>query len=107
YRKSDYDTAALMRTMLGSRLFFSAHAYHQRLKSPVEFVLDAVQALGQGLVSGRAVVNRLQAMGQAVFAPPNVNGWVHGQSWLNTATVLARHNFSPSLAMGMAELNLE
>src|SRR5262249_28060747 len=43
YRKSDYDTAALMRTMLGSRLFFSAHAYHQRLKSPVEFVLDAVQ----------------------------------------------------------------
>jgi hypothetical protein len=36
----------------------------------------------------------LDGLGQALFAPPNVKGWVGGLAWLNTATVLARHNLA-------------
>jgi hypothetical protein len=106
FRKGDYDIGALVKTMLRSRLFFSQHAYRQRLKSPVEFVLGAVRAVGQGLVQPQSLVKKMEAMGQDLFAPPNVKGWAGGQAWLNTATVLARHNFAQVLASGTGQLNL-
>ena len=39
-------------------------------------------------------------MGQTLFAPPNVKGWVGGKAWLNSATVLARQNFAESMLGG-------
>jgi uncharacterized protein (DUF1800 family) len=104
FRKSDFDVALVVRTMLGSRHFFSAHAYRQRIKWPVEFLLDAIQAIGMGMITARSLVNRMQAMGQELFAPPNVKGWPGGKAWLNTATLLARHNFAQALALGLTEL---
>jgi uncharacterized protein (DUF1800 family) len=100
YRKSGYDTADLVRVMLSSRLFFSAHAYRQRVKSPVEFALGAVKALVPGAVAPTKLVKPLEAMGQQLFAPPNVKGWRGGKNWLNHATVLARNNFAERVAMG-------
>ena len=44
-RKSEYDIAGLVRTMLASRHFFSAHAFRQRIKSPVEHALGAARAV--------------------------------------------------------------
>ncbi len=43
--RATYDIAALVRTMLGSRHFYSSHAFRQRMKGPVEYVLGAVQAV--------------------------------------------------------------
>ena len=109
FRKSDYDIAALMRTMLSSQHFFSAYAYRQRIKSPVEFVLGAARATVEVTIDGdfqdqhilqQALVVPLESMGQNLFAPPNVKGWRGGKNWLNTATMLARQNFGQSLAMG-------
>jgi hypothetical protein len=107
FRKSDYDITALMKMMLGSRHFFSEYAYRQRLKSPVEFVLGAARAVAHTTEEQDTVrlppgplANRMAAMGQELFAPPNVKGWPHGRSWLNTATVLARNNFAGHVASG-------
>ncbi|HEV3256329.1 MAG TPA: DUF1800 domain-containing protein [Gemmataceae bacterium] len=109
FRKSDCDIAALLRMMLSSRHFYSAHAFRQRIKSPVEYVVGAVQAVyrryGEGEADYRplpqqALVSRLNAMGQPLFAPPNVKGWPGGRSWLNTSTVLERDNFASALAAG-------
>jgi hypothetical protein len=109
FRKSDYDIAGLVKTMLASRHFYSGHAFRQRLKSPVEYVLGAVQAVYRRYGEKEAdyrplpqnvLVGRLAAMGQTLFAPPNVKGWPGGRSWLNTATVVERHNFAAALALG-------
>jgi hypothetical protein len=109
FRRSDYDVAALVRTMLASRHFYSAHAFRQRVKSPVEYVLGAVQAVYLRAAEGEAdyrplppqvLVARVSAMGQRLFAPPNVKGWPGGRDWLNTSTVLERDNFAEALAMG-------
>jgi uncharacterized protein (DUF1800 family) len=103
YRKSSYDTGDLVKTMLLSRHFFSEHAYHQRIKSPVEFVFGVSEALKQK-ESWRPpespLVGMLEAMGQTVLAPPNVKGWPGGKAWLNTSTMLARHNFAQMAAAG-------
>lgn len=100
YRKSGYDTAALVRTMLSSRLFFSEHAYRKRVKWPVECALGAIQTASPDRVPLGDVVDPLSKMGQALFAPPNVKGWRTGTDWLNSATLLARNNFTEKVALG-------
>jgi uncharacterized protein (DUF1800 family) len=109
FRKSDHDVAALVRTMLASRLFYSDHAFRRRVKSPVEYALGAVLAVYRRYDEAEAdyrplpqqvMVHRLTAMGQTLFAPPNVKGWPGGRTWLNTSTVLERDNFAAALATG-------
>jgi uncharacterized protein (DUF1800 family) len=110
FRESDYDIAALVRRILGSQHFFSDYAYRKRIKSPVEYVLGAVRAAVPGVVQAGSegnlpfapavLVPKVEQMGQPLFAPPNVKGWPGGRSWLNTATVLARHNFAQMVASG-------
>ncbi len=109
FRKSDYDIAALVRIMLSSQHFYSGHAFRQRIKSPVEFVLGAVREVYLACdektpdyrpLLQQVLVRRLEAMGQVLFAPPNVKGWPGGRAWLNTASLLARDNFAQALAMG-------
>jgi hypothetical protein len=107
FRKSDYDIAALLQTLLRSRHFFSEYAYRQRLKGPVEFVLGAAKAVAHTTeeqdtvkLPPGALAGRIAAMGQELFAPPNVKGWPGGKAWLNTSTVLARNNFAEQVASG-------
>jgi hypothetical protein len=109
FRKSDYDVDGLIRIILTSRHFYSSHAFRQRVKGPVEYVLGAVQAIYRrydeettdyrSLPQGALLVPATE-MGQTLFAPPNVKGWPGGATWLNTATVLERDNFAGALAMG-------
>jgi uncharacterized protein (DUF1800 family) len=82
--------------MLRSRHFFSEHAYRQRVKSPVEYVAGVVRAVRPS-AAPRELVQPLEAMGQSLFAPPNVKGWPGGKTWLNSATVLARQNFAQTM----------
>ncbi len=111
-RKSAYDIEAIVKTILKSRHFFSAHAYRQKIKSPIDFVLGAVRMLGSGtgsaiVISPYSLIGTLERQGQQLYQPPNVKGWEGGKSWLNTATVLARHNFAYDMCNGMSQLNTE
>jgi uncharacterized protein (DUF1800 family) len=108
-RKSDYDIAALVRTILSSRHFYSEHAFRARIKGPVEYIVGAVQAVYRRYgeedadyrpLPSQALVPWLTMIGQPLFAPPNVKGWAGGRTWLNTSTLLARDNFAGALALG-------
>lgn len=95
-RESDYDIRSCLQTMLRSQLFFSDVAYRQRIKSPVDYVvglLSSFDAQGQG-ISMDSLAESMDGLGQALFAPPNVKGWDGGHDWLNSATLLARHNLA-------------
>lgn len=100
FRKSSFNIANVMKTMLSSRLFFSEHAYRKRVKWPIECALGAVRAAVPDRVPLSDVVEPLAKMGQALFAPPNVKGWRTGTDWLNSATLLARNNFAEKVALG-------
>ncbi len=100
FRKSNYDIASLLGTILASRLFFSPHAYHKRVKWPVEYALGAARAVVPGRVPLADLLEPLAKMGQVLFAPPNVKGWRTGTDWLNSATLLARNNFAENVALG-------
>jgi uncharacterized protein (DUF1800 family) len=92
-----YDNGYDLKKLVGSILlhpeFLSVRAYRSTLKSPVELVVGSLKALGGEKIEGYW----LTGMGQALFAPPNVRGWLSGRHWLNSATYLARVNFAGQL----------
>jgi uncharacterized protein (DUF1800 family) len=111
-KKSDYDLAVPVKTMLRSRHFFSAYAYRQKVKAPIDYVLGVarmfgINPLGGLVISPYSLLSTLELQGQQLYAPPNVKGWEGGRAWLNTATVLARHNFAYEMCNGMGQLTRE
>lgn len=98
-RESEFDIKPLIRTMLRSKLFFSKFAYRQRIKSPVDFVLNLAHAIGQNANPAMLALTAGD-LGQELFAPPNVKGWDGGKAWLNSATLLLRNNLAWSWLSG-------
>jgi uncharacterized protein (DUF1800 family) len=96
FRRSGYDTGGLVRTMLGSNLFFSPAAYRARVKCPVDFALNIVRPL-EGRIGTAALATALEGLGQSLFHPPSVKGWDGGQAWLNAQTLLLRQNLALAL----------
>lgn len=99
YRQRDYDTSWLVRTMLGSNLFYSPLAVRQRIKGPIEFAVGLLRSL-EGAANTYSLADDLRNMGQGVFFPPNVKGWDGGTEWINSATLLSRANLVWSLVSG-------
>lgn len=96
FRKSQYDIKQLIGTMLRSNLFFSPEVYRAKVKSPVEFAVSVVHQL-EGRVDAIQFAELLDPLGQRLFAPPSVKGWEGGPEWLNSTTMLLRHNLCLAL----------
>lgn len=92
FRRSKYDMKTLMRAMLTSPEFSADRSYRSLIKSPTEFMLHSVRALGVDSAT-RLVAGSGSGMGQSLFDPPDVNGWPNNESWISSSTVVARVNF--------------
>ena len=111
YLSSGMNIGATVEAMLRSDVFYSAKAYRAVVKSPLEYAIGAVKALG--LQTGVATVLAargggrdnapLNQMGQVPMEPPNVAGWRGGAAWLNSSTMFARLNFLNSLGTPAAQ----
>ena len=96
FRESEYDLRGVVDTMLRSNLFFSEHAYRSQIKSPVDFAVGIVRAL-EGHVGSLPLAAALEGLGQRLFSPPSVKGWGGGAAWINSTTLLLRHNLALAL----------
>jgi uncharacterized protein (DUF1800 family) len=93
-----YDLRWLARRFFGSRLFFSPEFRGEFIKSPIQFYLGMEQDLQLDVVPlPRFVLNPLRQMGQVLFTPPNVRGWVGGRAWINSASLAARRTLAELL----------
>ena len=95
----DYDVLRLTETMLRSNLFFSSAAYRQRIKCPAEFAVGIVKGL-EGVVSTTQLAQDLADLGQNLYHPPTVKGWTGGRHWINSASIVGRHNLASALLQG-------
>lgn len=103
WRERDLDVAWLLRTLLGSRAFFSAESYRSLVKSPADLVVGTVRALG-AKPDFEACASACAEMGQELFEPPGVQGWAGGEAWIHAAAWLARANFAGRVAEGAEAL---
>jgi len=102
YRESNYDTLALVRTLVGSRAFYSSEARRSIVKSPVMLAVGAARSLSLR-PDTTELADRLSGLGQSLYAPPSVKGWDGGRTWLNAATLIGRANLAARLARRAAE----
>ncbi len=107
-RSHRYAIRHVVEIILRSRHFFSAAAYRQRIKSPVELSAGLVRMLevprsGMNLLALAAACER---QGQDLFYPPNVKGWDGGRTWLTSATLLERGNWVSDVTWGNATLGV-
>jgi uncharacterized protein (DUF1800 family) len=102
FQQNRYSVRAVVGEILAMDAFYSEKAYRSLVKSPVEFVAQALRGLspspsGDGLASP-STATAMAPMGQVLFYPPNVAGWPAGSSWVNSSTLLSRVNFVTALA---------
>jgi uncharacterized protein (DUF1800 family) len=96
FRRSGYDFQDLVATVLRSNVFFSEPAYRARVKAPAVFAVGIVRAL-EGRIGTLGLAEALENLGQRLFYPPSVKGWDGGTTWLNSSTLLLRHNLALAL----------
>ncbi len=98
WRAAGFDLRTLAHRFFGSRLFFAPEFRGTFIKSPVQLYLGLVQDLQLDVAPlPRQVLVPLRQMGQMLFNPPNVRGWVGGRSWINAATFAVRRQLVEAL----------
>src|SRR5262249_22181012 len=91
------DIKWFLRELLQSKYFYSARCRRARIASPVEYVVGTLRTLGVRWPASE-VVEHLDAMGQTLFAPPNVKGWDGERAWINSDTWAARIAFAKAVS---------
>ena len=98
YLGNNYNIKAVLRTLFDSPQFRDPANFYQRYSWPAEFVVRAIKETGWVGFSVAGAITPMTNMGQLLFEPPDVNGWELGPGWISTSSMLARMNFSSTLA---------
>lgn len=85
-----------LRRMLGSQLMFSPLVRGRKIRSPIDWALNWMNAC-QMTTNLKKVSDALAELGQALFYPPNVKGWDGGRAWINSSTLVGRTNLVSQL----------
>jgi len=96
---SGYVVSELLRALLTHDGFYTEAARASTTKTPVDFTLQALLALGVK-TNWRHLPRFLQRMGMYLFDPPGVEGWQHGPAWLATSPYLGRMELAQRIASG-------
>ena len=104
FRRSRYDLRTLMRDVFMSPEFVAPTSYRALIKTPTEFMVHAVKALGEKTTLNRLIPGSGQGMGQTLYDPPSVGGWPENESWISSNTMLARANFVTAVLQGNRKL---
>jgi uncharacterized protein (DUF1800 family) len=93
FRASGYEIRVALRELLRQPEVVAGSQDDALVKSPVELVVGFVRQSEAQLEHPVGAALAVAAMGQNLFAPPNVRGWPGGEAWINTQTLLARKQF--------------
>jgi len=99
YLQSGTSIKAVLQRLLTSPQMQDPSVYFTRYSWPVEFVVRALKETGWSGYSVANALTPLVSMGQQLYEPPNVAGWVLGKSWFSTGSMIARMNFASALAL--------
>jgi uncharacterized protein (DUF1800 family) len=107
-KRNQFAIGPIVGAILRSRHFYSRAAYRRRIKSPVELSAGLIRMLEvpRPALNPLALSAACDAQGQELFAPPNVEGWVGGSTWINSGTLLERTNWAADVVWGRAENGL-
>ncbi len=102
WENSGHNIKDVVREILVSDEFYSERAYRAIVRSPINFVVNAIRGLeiADELRPNMFSDKTIKGMDQVLFEPPNVAGWPGGATWLSSSTFFARVNFLDQFLMG-------
>jgi uncharacterized protein (DUF1800 family) len=99
FSETDGDLREVTRVILTSPEFFSAEAYRAKVKTPFEFVVSAVRAIGADVQDARPLVQQVQQQGMPLYQCQPPTGYKDtADAWVNTGALVGRMNFALALA---------
>ncbi len=99
FQATDGDLRAVMKTMLGSREFFSRGAWRAKLKSPLEMAASAARAVEANVSYATPLAARIGQLGQPLYRKQEPTGYPStGEEWTSAAGLLGRLNLASAMA---------
>jgi hypothetical protein len=99
WRASDGDVRQVVRAIARTPEFWGAGSIGSKVKTPLEFVVSAVRALGAEPDSGAQLAEAVARLGEPLYRQPSPAGYPERQEdWANSGALLARMNFAVALA---------
>jgi uncharacterized protein (DUF1800 family) len=101
---TDLDITELLRAIFLRAEFYSSTAKQGLVRSPVEWVVASMRALGMTAEDTNPQW-WMNDMGQQLFEPPNVAGWKNNAYWVSTTALWSRANFARYLTWKAHDAN--
>jgi uncharacterized protein (DUF1800 family) len=92
FRAGQLGVKRFLTTLFQSKFFYGPQCRRTRIASPVECVIGACRSFGIRLAA-QECRDHITAMGQELFAPPNVKGWDGERKWIHAGAWAARQAF--------------
>ncbi len=101
YLETDGDIKAVLTTLVASPEFNSRRYFHNKVKTPVEFVVSAFRTTGTDVGNAGSLVNTLKTMGMPLYgALPPTGYYDTAEQWMNSTALVDRLNFAYQLTTG-------
>ena len=99
-RRFTYDIRACLRKLFLSKFFYSDANFKTMYKNPADFTVGTLKCLEVDELFGAwdGPGGNMLLSGMRLYSPPNVAGWNHGKSWINSSNLIARYNYANRLA---------
>jgi len=101
YLATHGDLTAVYLALFRSPEFWSDQAFNGKTKTPLEFAISAVRALGGSTYGDAPLVKALDGMGEPLYRAQPPTGWPEvATPWVNAGALVTRINFALALTAG-------
>ena len=100
WTESGGEMRSFLRSMWTHPAFYDPQHAEDRVKSPTEWLVGLCRQLACPLPAPALASNMLAELGQKLLEPPNVKGWDGGITWINTATLAKRYEYTSWIVSG-------
>jgi uncharacterized protein (DUF1800 family) len=99
YKKTDGDIREMLRTIFYSEEFMSAETFAGKTKTPFEYVVSSIRALGgDTLANNQQIARAIAQMGQPLYQYQAPTGFPdRADYWMSDGALVARLNFAVAL----------
>lgn len=99
FRATDGDLREVVRTILTAPEFLAREAMTAKTKTPFEFVISAIRAVGIDVRDARPVARQIDELGMPLYQCQPPTGYKDtADAWTNTGALLARMNVAQQIA---------
>lgn len=101
FGKTDGDIREVLKALFEAPEFWAPESFRAKIKTPFEMTVSAVRALGAETNGGPQFHRWMAQMGEGLFLAQPPTGYSDAaETWVNSAALLERMNFSLALAAG-------